>query len=142
VTHARGIWRQRPFGLGGAVSRGVPCTFQGPVVGPTLAVDDPVLGARMEFSLTAATPGAAAVVYLSTVPAAPIPISPGCFLQLDPTTMAFIGSFAIGGGGTGTLPLDLPSMPILVGRRLSSQAATVALPTLQLSNGQELTLGF
>lgn len=142
VTHARGVWRQRPFGLGSSVSRGVPCTINGAVVGPTLDVDEPVLGARMLFTIAAATPGAAGAVFLSTVPPAPLPISPGCFVQVDLTTMVTIGSFGVGSGGSGTFPLDLPSMPILVGGRLSTQAATVSLPTVQLTNGQELTLGY
>lgn len=142
VTHARGIWRQRPYGLGTSISRGVPCTFNGPVVGPSLAATEPILGARMQFTLSAATPGAAAVAYLSGVPVAPIPISPGCFLQLDPTSMVAFGGTTIGAGGSGSVPLDLPNARVLVGGRLSTQAATVALPTVQLSNGQELTLGY
>ncbi len=142
ITHARGMFRQRPLTLASAISRGAPCTYNGGSAGPTLSVPDPVLGTRITFLASGGPVNGAGVLYLSGVPGGPIQISPGCFLQLDLLTMVSVGGFAFNNTGIGLFPVDLPSTASLVGGRVMTQVAAVTGLTIQLSNGQELVLGY
>lgn len=142
VTHGRGIFRQRPYGLANAVSRGTPCTFQGGIAALRLVAPAPVLGSRATFRCSSGPAGGTAFLLLSAVPAAPTEISPGCYLQLDLGPMVTLPGIVLDPTGAGSVPLDLPDTPALVGNRLMAQLAAVSGVTLQLSNGQELTLGY
>lgn len=143
ITHARGMFRQRPYSLASTVARGAPCTYQGGAVGPTLTASDPILGTRVTGTAFGGPPSGPAVIYLSAVPGSPLQISPGCFLQLDLLTMVSVGGFSFSGTGLGLFPLDLPSLPHLVGSRVMMQIAAVAGgASIQLSNGLELVLGY
>jgi hypothetical protein len=140
ITHARGMFRQRVTAAG-SVSRGVPCTWNGGAAGPTLRAPLPIAGTRVTLAANNGPASGAGVLYLSMVPAAPLQISPGCFVQLDLTTMGAIAPLAFSAAGLASLPIDLPAYPGIMGRRLMLQVVALAGGGIQFSNGQELMVG-
>ncbi|MBK9386993.1 MAG: hypothetical protein IPN34_19435 [Planctomycetes bacterium] len=142
VTHGRGILRQAPLGLASTTRVGVPCRVNGPLSGPTLNAGLPALGAATRFDLANLPPGAPAWLLASPVPPAPLPLSPGCELQVTPLALFNLGSFTLLVGQPALFFLPLPAEPYLAGSEVMTQAIAIDGADLLLSDGQRLLLGY
>ena len=142
VTFGRGMFSQLALPQASAAVAGLPCRLNGPQTGPSLTSGVPVLGTNLTFSMTnSPTPGTAAL-YVSNVPAAPIQISPGCFIQLDLAIVVNIGTQPVSGTGTATWNLPLPDVALYAGIPLMTQAAVISGGFAYFSNGRWLYLGY
>jgi photosystem II stability/assembly factor-like uncharacterized protein len=142
VTHGRGMFRQLAYASGSASNVGLACRYNGPITGPALTSGAPVLGLPLTWDASALPYPGNAVLFLSTVPAAPLQISPGCFVQLDLLILLEIGARPVSAAGTASWTLGLPDMPAWAGLSLMTQVAAVASGSLSLSNGRKLNLGY
>jgi hypothetical protein len=112
---------------------------------PSLSVDAPVLGSFITFAVTNGTPNAAGGLYVSGVPAAPLPVGAGCTAYVDIPSLAELFLIATNASGSWSLMVQVPPSPPLAGFQFSLQA--VLIPTagplgLDLTNGVHATIGY
>lgn len=142
MTHGRGAFRQLAYTSASSTNAGNACQFGGPVSGPALACTAPQLGATTTFTLTGGVVPGTAELYVSAIPPAPIQISTGCFVQIDPQVLVPVGAQPLSAGGGASWTIPWPDLPIFAGTKLMTQSAVVSTGTLRLSNGRLLTLGY
>ena len=138
-----GVHGSEPWALdAGAVSVAVGAGC-GTATRPTLAADDPVLGAQLGLSGTGASSGRAVVVLVGEPAARPILLAPGCWSYLELSRSVVLTTLAAT-GNIWTTSVPVPATPSLAGITLGFQALlgpTAAPLGLDLSNGALATFG-
>lgn len=88
------------------------------------------------LTLSGGPVGPGAILLCLALSPFPIPIGSGCFIYIDPTTVAITLP------GVPNLPIPVPGTHSLIGTDLSFQAAVVNGATFALGTSNALTLGF
>ncbi len=142
-THGRGVLRQSPFPPPQVVSVGSPCEVTPGGGSPSLAMTLPYLAGSTTVTLTNGPPGSLAFLFLTIVPAVPIPITPLCFAWIDLSTpLTPLVVLPVSAAGTAAIAFPIPDDPTFVGGSLALQAATILGAGVGVSNGLNLTVGY
>jgi probable HAF family extracellular repeat protein len=138
-THA---FRLDPAPAPSLVAAGPGCASG---VVPSLCSTLPHLAQALTFSVTQAQPGLAAEIFLSNIPAAPLPLGGGCVAYVDIANMIPLFSLVTDPAGSWQTTMTIPNAPFLIGVQLAFQA--VLYPTsgpfgADLTNGLFATIGY
>jgi len=105
----------------------------------------PRIGHDLVFALTQATPNGSGTLYYSGVPATPISLGSGCFVELDLATFNAFAPVVADPAGSWATTVPVPADVSLVGFQVALQIAifgTAGPLGLDISNGLIVTVGY